>query len=288
MAKRYSSESRWKLIRKLSPEFKLAYMYINDACDHAGVWAVDLEMLKFQTGVEIFTNEFELATEGLIYYFSHKGVKYWFVMEFLNEQYNGELNETNKVHLSVMKILERMGLMKEGELIDFYEEREENVTPSIPHSNPIETPIIGYIDKEKEKDNVKLKGRKRSAEEKEGKQNSEYSEGMDIYFEFIKEQTGAPPKIDGGEGKALKSIIKYLNTLESVKTEQKTSIEVFDYILKNWEDVEPFHQKQLKLVQINSNLINIIGGLKNGKRTVTASKQSELSRSAAILRGKGF
>ena len=92
---------------------------------------------------------------------------------------------------------------------------------------------------------------------------------MAEYNNFILEQIGVPAKIDGQEGKALKTIIAYLTTITTDK-ESEGIVNAFKYILVNKSRWDPFHQNQLKLSQINSNLTNIINSIKNG----TATKQS--------------
>ena len=73
MAKRYTESNKWKnsWFRKLHPKYKLFWVYMLDQCDHAGLWEVDVELAAFQMGVK--------------------------------------LNESNRVHASVMRILEKQG-----------------------------------------------------------------------------------------------------------------------------------------------------------------------------------
>lgn len=100
-----------------------------------------------------------------------------------------------------------------------------------------------------------------------------YIIAIDLYDQFCQDNFDAPAKIDGVQGKAMKSILKYLERLSTKKgTEPKEgSIDAFKYILFNWKELEPFLQKQIKLSQINSNLQNIIQQLKHGKETKSKS-----------------
>lgn len=84
------------------------------------------------------------------------------------------------------------------------------------------------------------------------------------YDDFIKDTTGLPARFDGAEGKALKSIIAYLKTVATNKDDEG-ALTAFQFILKNRARWDNFHQSQLKLTQINSNLINILNSIKNGK-----------------------
>lgn len=62
MAKRFTDNEIWKSqrwFRKLHPEYKLAFCYIKDQCNHAGVWKIDCSDLIEDLGLESFTlNDF--------------------------------------------------------------------------------------------------------------------------------------------------------------------------------------------------------------------------------------
>ena len=92
---------------------------------------------------------------------------------------------------------------------------------------------------------------------------------MAFYFEWMEKEIGIKPQIDGGDGKALKSIIKYFR---SISEDETAIIQVWETILINYKKWDNFHQKQLRLKQINSNLINIINSIKNGKQSITDGK----------------
>ncbi len=102
---------------------------------------------------------------------------------------------------------------------------------------------------------------------------SAYADCIDTYNNFIIQQTGLPGKFDGAEGKAMKAIITYIQSVAKEKTTEGT-VNTFKFILDNILKWEPFHQKQLKLQQINSNLINIINAIKNGNKTATTYDKS--------------
>ena len=110
MAKRFTETGKWKKkwIRELSPEMKLFWFYLLDNCDHAGIWEVDIELAAFQIGIELDESE-------ILNTFNRKIVPFkpgkWFVPKFIVYQY-GELNESNRAHLSVIKILTKYGLYK--------------------------------------------------------------------------------------------------------------------------------------------------------------------------------
>lgn len=81
------------------------------------------------------------------------------------------------------------------------------------------------------------------------------------YNDWIISKLGVPPKINGAEGKAAKQILAYLSKI----TEEP--IVAWKFVLDHWERVEPFLRNQIKLTQINSNLMNILNQIKNGKST---------------------
>jgi type IV secretory pathway VirB6-like protein len=110
MAKRFTETGKWKKkwIRELGPEMKLFWFYLLDNCDHAGIWEVDIELAAFQIGIELDESE-------ILNTFNRKIVPFkpgkWFVPKFIVYQY-GELNESNRAHNSVIKILTKYKLYK--------------------------------------------------------------------------------------------------------------------------------------------------------------------------------
>lgn len=57
MAKRFNDTDIWKKqrwFRKLIPEYKLAFCYIKDQCDHAGIWNIDCSDLIDDLGLQSF------------------------------------------------------------------------------------------------------------------------------------------------------------------------------------------------------------------------------------------
>lgn len=99
---------------------------------------------------------------------------------------------------------------------------------------------------------------------------------MDIYNSFIINQTGVGAKIDSATGSALKKIITYLNT--QIKNKEDYQVEVpkaFQYVFNHFDKWDSFHKGQLNLNQIESNLINILNSIRNGKQTATKQQQSK-------------
>jgi hypothetical protein len=81
--------------------------------------------------------------------------------------------------------------------------------------------------------------------------------------------------MNGAEGKALKQIIQYLSN--EVKGESQSElVEAWRFILDRWESLDEFHKKQMKLTQINSNLINILNQLRNNGKGKSDSIEAKI------------
>jgi hypothetical protein len=105
MAKRFSDTNKWKkpFIRSLPAELKLFWFYILDDCDHAGIWDVDIEVASIRIGFEIDEKKALLIFGERIVVI---GTNKWFIPDFISFQY-GELNPTNRVHKSVIDLLNK-------------------------------------------------------------------------------------------------------------------------------------------------------------------------------------
>lgn len=108
-------------------------------------------------------------------------------------------------------------------------------------------------------------------EKKEEPKNLLYQNVLQEYNDFIKLKTSCPAKIDGQQGNAAKAIISYLKTASNDKTDDGI-LGAWKYILINWTRLDAFHQGKLKLSEINSNMVNIIGQIKNGTKQTGSSE----------------
>ena len=136
----------------------------------------------------------------------------------------------------------------ESEKIELIEEENPKIENAIMENTLLENPIMEnptlhniYIQKKEE-------------------QNKDYTKYLNIYFDFFKIKNNFPPKLNGMEGKALKQIIKYL---QNVTGDGLKAFQSFEYILSHWNDLSPYNQSKMRLVDINSNLANILIELKN-------------------------
>lgn len=95
------------------------------------------------------------------------------------------------------------------------------------------------------------------------KESIEYKEFIKSYSDFFQDKVGLPIKMDGSEGKAMKSIISYMNT--ATKDKGGNGLLGWDLVLQNFDKWDNFHKTQLTIKQINSNLPNILNSIRNGK-----------------------
>ena len=132
MAKRFTDTDKWKkpFIRGLEATYKLFWFYILDDCNHAGIWEVDMEVASIRIGEK-------LDAKKALNFFGDRVKKIteskWFLPDFIFFQY-GELSPKNRLHLSVIQILEKNNI--KGLL----------------------SPLEGVKDKDKDKDKDKVNG----------------------------------------------------------------------------------------------------------------------------------
>lgn len=103
-----------------------------------------------------------------------------------------------------------------------------------------------------------------------------YPKFIEIYNNWFKDQNdGIPVKMDGANGNAAKSIIAYFRTVVRSKAvdkniildsdgEDKKILESWDYVLRNWKNIDLWMQDKTKLTAINSNIQDILKQIKNG------------------------
>jgi len=123
MPKRYTDTDKWKKIwfRKLKNDHKVFWMYVLDQCDHAGIWEVDFELASyFCNGIK----ESEIRETFVKQYHEFDDGKRWFIKDFIGFQYR-KLDESNRVHNSVINILKRYGLYK-GHIRPLYEAKDKD------------------------------------------------------------------------------------------------------------------------------------------------------------------
>lgn len=108
MPKRFTEADKWrdKWFRGLPPGFKLAWLYVLDNCDAAGVLEVDEELANFQIGIALDWSGFLEASKGRI---EDLGTGKVWVRRFIEYQY-GELSKECRAHNPAFASLEKHGL----------------------------------------------------------------------------------------------------------------------------------------------------------------------------------
>lgn len=109
MAKRFTATNKWmdKWFRRLDPKYKLLWIYVLDNCSNAGLWEVDLELAEMFTGFSYTLKEVEMEFRERITQIEDK----WYIPKFIEFQY-GELSESCKPHIPVIKELKKYGIEK--------------------------------------------------------------------------------------------------------------------------------------------------------------------------------
>jgi hypothetical protein len=142
MAKRYTDTNKYKkeFIRSLQGPYKLLWDYLYHECDHAGIWIVDFQIAQIYLGSDMPVSKDDALTyfnegETRVIEFSKNR---WFIPSFIEFQY-GELRPENRVHLSVIKVLNQY------DLIQYLEKKKD-------HPRPLVGSMDIYMDKDKDKD----------------------------------------------------------------------------------------------------------------------------------------
>lgn len=105
MAKRFTDTEKWKdkWFRRLPAEHKLAYLYLLDQCDQAGVIELDEELADFQIGTAIdWAGFFSECGDRVVKLDDQKA----FVVKFIDYQY-GELSENCRAHNPVFASIKK-------------------------------------------------------------------------------------------------------------------------------------------------------------------------------------
>ena len=93
MAKRFTDSTKWNddWFFNLKNEEKLAWIYILDTCDHAGIWKKNLRLLNFQVGSTFVEDELKRVFEKQIIEIGDK----WFIPKFIKFQYGKNFLTSN-------------------------------------------------------------------------------------------------------------------------------------------------------------------------------------------------
>ena len=112
MGNRNHDRERWKrkYVMGLPQPYKLLWFYIEDDCDHAGIWIVDFDVAFIRVGGDIELDRArELFKKKIV---ELDGGEKWFMPGFISFHYPMGLNPENNFHKQVIGILKRYGLYK--------------------------------------------------------------------------------------------------------------------------------------------------------------------------------
>ena len=174
MPLRYTDTQKWKKswFLDLPIHYKLLWNYLCDECNHAGIWEVNFKLANFLTGHEFDPEETLRTMEKQIIVLDNG--RRWFLVDFIEWQYKcsiDDLNPQNRVHQSIIAILEKHNIFK---LLNHNKEKKEGAT------KPLSCPIDGDKDKDKDKDKQKEGGYRG-----EKKRQPESQEEVAAYFQQL-------------------------------------------------------------------------------------------------------
>lgn len=153
MAKRLTDSNKYKkaFYRSLDGPYKLFWDYLYHDCNHAGIWNVDFEIAQIYIGKDMPVDQetaLKVFNEDQLRVLDFNNGKSWFLPGFVDFQYNGKLNPSNRVHKSVLDELNKYKDQLINALIDY---------GVIFLDAPLIGPTDGPKDKDKDKDKDKVK-----------------------------------------------------------------------------------------------------------------------------------
>jgi hypothetical protein len=146
MAKRFTDTEIWKedWFIDLSNEEKLFWFYLKDSCNHAGIWKVNLRQFEFILGSTLGLNEFLLKSNSTGERIVDLGNGNWYLKKFVKFQYGEILNENNRVHKSIIDLLNDSNIDTNS-----FEVKLRSIRPLIEVKEGVKDK-----DKDKEKENI--------------------------------------------------------------------------------------------------------------------------------------
>ena len=224
MAKRFTDTGKWDkgFFSNLTPEMKLAWLYLCDKCNHAGIWDINIKLLNFQTGLEIDVVNLQNAFGDKIFVKKNKMV----ILGFIPFQY-GVLRETNIAHKSVISLIKNEKL--ESRLLG------ATLAPTL-------APTLGdsIAPKDKDKDKDKDKEMDKDKEIKKNRQKNFLQEITKIYNEHYPLKKGKSRGLDvlSRDIKTPQDLENLILAIDSYKKSIKDPnfIKHFSTFAKEWRD----------------------------------------------------
>lgn len=114
MAKRHTDtgifDQQW--FQQLTPDYKCFWFYICAKCDHAGIWEVNIPLAKF------FIRASEIGDNNeILKLFGDRivdlGNDKWYLTKYVDFHHGGVLNNNNNFHSSIIKSLDKYGLVEQ-------------------------------------------------------------------------------------------------------------------------------------------------------------------------------
>lgn len=109
MAKRFTDTAKWNedWFLDLSNSHKLFWIYVCDNCDHAGIFKPNKRMFELLVGEKIDIVEFfNIVNQNKVRVLELNNGR-WYLTGFISFQYGGKLNDNNRVHKSILALLNK-------------------------------------------------------------------------------------------------------------------------------------------------------------------------------------
>lgn len=181
MAKRMTDSSKWNdgWYGDLPMDMKLVWLYILDMCDHAGVYKVNLNLLKFQTGTERTEDEIIQYLKERIYIKDDK----WFIPKFIMFQYKNFFTSKTPAIISARELLISHNIIQPNDKVLPTFNKELN-NPYITLIEPLSNDYIRTKDKDKDKDMDKSID-KDIDKDKDNEQGISYAVAYKLYQQLL-------------------------------------------------------------------------------------------------------
>jgi len=149
MAKRLTDSTKWNdnWYSNLPMDIKLVWNYLLDTCDHAGVYKVNLKLLRFQTDCERTETEIIEYLKERIYI---KGDK-WFIPKFITFQYKNFFTSNTPAIKSARELLLSHCIIEPSDN-SFDKINKELSKPSITLIEPLSNGYLTTKDKDMDTD----------------------------------------------------------------------------------------------------------------------------------------
>ena len=101
----------------------------------------------------------------------------------------------------------------------------------------------------------------------------------DAWFKFYQAKNdGIKPMFNGIQGSALKTIRQHLESISKEKFPEKDKeqggLESWNFILSNWNRLDPWIQNQFDLTVVGKKMNDIINQLKNGIKSTSGNRSN--------------